>query len=215
MFEIIQVTLKTKFKDPMILLPMEIQILGEPTSKKINIISNSIGPVVELKHKKELEFNKGSNIQVLKDYSAFCRLHNKSPIIADFHCFTRDPNSIFKPRIKRGKIVPEGVVDIEVVCQADDIGNFSDVLHFVIQEGEDIDVQLKARATGSTIWCSQNIEQNGIDFGTQFTYKNATEEIFVENKGARVQFLTWQRKPEAGKVAKQVVETNQRGRNNQ
>jgi hypothetical protein len=36
-------------------------------------------------------------------------------------------------------------MDIEVLCTAEDASKFTDTLHFVIKEGMDVDVLLKAK----------------------------------------------------------------------
>lgn len=53
-------------------------------------------------------------------------------------------------------------MEVEVVCCADDAVKFTDVLHFVIKEGLDIDIALKAQGVGSTIFCKEDL--NYIDF---------------------------------------------------
>lgn len=61
----------------------------------INIIANSIGPKVEvLDNKKEVDFKV---VDVLEDYSESVTLKNNSRIEADFHAFTKNKVSIFKP----------------------------------------------------------------------------------------------------------------------
>jgi len=71
-----------------------------------------------------------------------------------------------------------------VICNADDISNFSDVLHLVIKEGVDKEVKLKAKGVGSTIFCKEDLKI--IDFGTRYTFRDQTKEIFIENKGRRM-----------------------------
>lgn len=53
-------------------------------------------------------------------------------------------------------------MEVEVVCCADDAAKFSDVLHFVIKEGLDIDIALRAKGIGSTVFCKEDL--NYIDF---------------------------------------------------
>jgi hydrocephalus-inducing protein len=36
---------------------------------------------------------------------------------------------------------------------ADDASKFSDILHFVVKDGKDKDIALKAKGVGSTIYC--------------------------------------------------------------
>lgn len=74
-------------------------------------------------------------------------------------------------------------MDIEVLCCADDATKAWDILHFVIKEGVDVDVVLKARGVGSTLFCKEDLSY--IPFGTQYTHRKITKEIFVENKGRK------------------------------
>ena len=74
-------------------------------------------------------------------------------------------------------------MDIEVICNSDDANRFMDILHFVIKEGVDIDVGLRAKGVGSTIYCKDDL--SSINFGTQYTFRSHVREIFVENKGRK------------------------------
>jgi len=76
-------------------LPLSINIVGSNNGLPhvITIIASSIGPIVEVE-KKKIEFGK---VDVLKDYSEKIKITNKSKIEADFHVFTKNRVSIFKP----------------------------------------------------------------------------------------------------------------------
>jgi hydrocephalus-inducing protein len=74
-------------------------------------------------------------------------------------------------------------MDIEVVCNPDEANKFVDTLHFVIREGFDKDVQLKAKGEGQTIFYKDDLEN--INFGTLYTCRPMTKDIFVENKGRK------------------------------
>lgn len=64
---------------------------------------------------------------------------------------------------------PEEKLELEVICNADDSCKFSDILHFVIKDGNDKDVVLRAKGVGSTIYCAEDLEN--LNFGTIYTYK--------------------------------------------
>ncbi len=66
---------------------------GANSHHTINIVAESIGPVVEVTPK-EIDFGK---IPVLKDVSQKIKIVNKSLIEADFHAFTKRKDSIFRP----------------------------------------------------------------------------------------------------------------------
>ena len=155
----------------------------------IKVKANSIGPIVELS-KKSIDFG---DVEVLNKYIQKITLTNKSVIDADFFAFTKSKNSIFRPVQKHYILKPNQSFDVEIVCYADDQQKFKDTLYFVIKEGVDKEVQLTARGVGSTIFCK---DIKNIDFGTIYTYKTCLQEVFLENKGRRVQNLRWQRKIE-------------------
>ena len=172
-----------------ITLPLSILIVGANNGlpQVLNIVANSVGPRVEVcDGVREIDFK---DVQVLRDYSHKIVIKNNSRIVADFHAFTKNKNSIFKPIEKKGVLQPDESKEIEIICCADDATRFQDVLHFVIKEGMDIDVVLKARGIGTTIFCKEDLNQ--IAFGVQYTHRLITREIFVENKGRKDQKLTW------------------------
>ena len=183
----IAVTLTTKKLGP-IVLPLSVEVVGAPQPLLVNILAFSKGPEVELSEK-ELDFG---NVDVLRDWTKSLVISNKSPINADFHIFTKNKNSIFKPLIKHGELAQEESLTIPIVCNADDKQKFNDTLHIVIKDGVDKEVALRARGIGSTIFCKEDLKN--INFGVQYTFRNYTREIFVENKGRKPQKLTWQRK---------------------
>ena len=163
----IKVTLMTmKLRE--ITLPLSISIVGANNGLPyvINIVANSIGPRVEVIGDKEIDFGQ---CEVLKDYSKKITIKNNSRIVADFHAFTKNKNSVFKPIEKKGVLQPDEQKEIEVICCCDDATKFADILHFVIKEGMDIDIVLKSKGIGSTIFCKEDL--NLINFGVCHTYK--------------------------------------------
>ena len=184
----INVALITKKLGP-IVLPLSIEVVGNTNVPQVvNILAQSKGPEVEVSER-EIDFDK---VEVLRDWTKSLIISNKSPIKADFHIFTKNKNSIFKPLIKQGELSQEESLSIPIVCNADDAQKFVDTLHIVIKEGVDKDIVLRARGYGSTIFCKEDLKY--ISFGTQYTFRNYTREIFVENKGRKLQKLMWQRK---------------------
>ena len=121
------------------------------TQHLIKVTANSIGPIVELS-KKEINFG---DVDVLTKKIQTITLTNKSVIPADFFAFTKNKNSIFRPIQKRYILKPQESFDVDVICYADDQQKFQDVLFFVIKEGVDKEVALRARGVGSTIFCKE------------------------------------------------------------
>lgn len=86
---------------------------------------------------------------------------------------------------------PDDEKEIEVVCNADEVQKFSDTLHIIVNNGVDLEVALKAKGVGSTLFCKDNL--NLIDFGTEYTHNNITKEFFLENRGRKQMKIQWQR----------------------
>jgi hydrocephalus-inducing protein len=61
---------------------------------------------------------------------------------------------------------------------------FIDTLHIIINNGVDLEVVLRAKGIGSTLYCKTNLN-NGVDFGTEYTHSNITKEFFLENRGRK------------------------------
>ena len=78
---------------------------------------------------------------------------------------------------------PDDEKEIEVVCNADEVQKFQDTLHIIVNNGVDLEVALKAKGVGSTLFCKDNL--NLIDFGTEYTHQNITKEFFLENRGRK------------------------------
>jgi hydrocephalus-inducing protein len=135
----VNVTLRTK-RLGKIVLNLQVSIVGHSPPFQLSIEATSTGPEVEV-DLKELDFGK---VEVLKDWTRTIRLTNKSLIDADFRAFTKDKSSIFKPLQKSGILEANKVLEIQVVCTADDVKKFLDTLYFNIKEGWDVDVQLRA-----------------------------------------------------------------------
>ena len=142
-------------------------------------------------------------MEVLKSGQKTLILENKSPIAAEFHCFTKNSPSIFKPQVKSGTIPKNSEYRIQVDCYPDDVKKFTDVLYFIISEGDEIDINLSVEAYGDTIKAGGR-DLSLIEVGTYYTYKTWTEEIYVENKGARDQTLYWTRKTNKGTPAEDL-----------
>lgn len=169
-------------------IPMYIRVLGDSSQPNmITLLANCTGPIVEVLTP-ELDFGK---VQVLNDYPMTISLHNKSDIEAEYTAFTKNRSSVFRVPDKKGLLQPEEVREIKVLCNADECIPFLDVLHIIIKEGEDREVQLKARGTGTTAFCEEDIKI--IDFGTAFTSRNIVRRFFIQNRGRKPQRLRWNR----------------------
>ncbi|EGR30730.1 hypothetical protein IMG5_124970 [Ichthyophthirius multifiliis] len=70
------------------------------------------------------------------------------------------------------------------------------------KDGTDIDIVLKAKGIGKTIFCDMDLSL--LDFQTVYTFKKHIIEVFIQNKGRKQQKLTWVRRAEK----KKAVEDN-------
>lgn len=157
-----------------------------PIHYAIKLFGKSLGPIVKIEPQ-ELNFGE---VDVLKDYCKKLKIINESTIDADFYFLTRNENSIFRPIQKHDILPANNQMEIEIICNADDRENFKDVLHLVIKEGVDKDIQLQAKGIGSTIYCKEDLKM--IKFGTQYTHRNHLKEIFIQNNGRRQQKIYWE-----------------------
>ena len=167
----------------------------------IKIKGNSIGPIVELSMK-EIDFG---DKEVLQKHVKKITITNKSIIEADYYAFTKNPNSIFKPIQDHNVLKAGQSLDLDIVCIPDDTQKFVDTLFFVIKEGVDKEVKLKAKGIGSTIFCK---DISVIDFGVMYTHRTQMQEVFIENRGRKMQTLKWARKLE-GKAKTEEKPSNQ------
>ena len=80
---------------------------------------------------------------------------------------------------------------ITVSCIADEVMRFQDTLHIIVNNGMDVEVQLKAKGVGNTLFTRVDMKQ--IDFGTEYTYKQVPRQYFLENRGRKPMKIMWVR----------------------
>ena len=91
-----------------ITLPLHINIVGTNNNQPhlLNICANSDGPKVAVTPE-EIDFGQ---VEVLKDFTQKVTIVNNSKIKAEFHAFTRQKVSIFKPKIKHASSLGLGTL---------------------------------------------------------------------------------------------------------
>jgi len=175
----INMTLRTETLNN-IRIPLYIKVEGYHIPFMITIMAHSIGPIVSL-NRYELDYN---NVYVLKDYTEKLTVKNESQIKAEYTAFTKNKESIWKVIQRHGVLDPGDEKEIEVVCNADDLIKFSDTLHIIINNGTDLEVALRAKGIGSTLFCKEDLN-NIVEFDIQYTHNNCTREFFLENRGRK------------------------------
>lgn len=195
------ITLKTEILSN-IRIPLYVKVEGYHIPFMITILATSIGPIVSV-NKTELEYN---NVEVLRDYVEKLTIKNESKIPAEYTAFTKNKESVWKVIQRHGVLNPDEEKELEVVCNADEVQKFQDTLHIIVNNGVDLEVALRAKGIGSTLFCKDNL--NVIDFGTEYTFNNITKEFFLENRGRKQMKIQWvrnvkaERKPATGQGKK-------------
>jgi hydrocephalus-inducing protein len=182
----VNITLKTEILST-IRIPLYIKVEGYHIPFMVTILATSIGPIVSV-NKHELDYN---NVEVLKDYTEKITIKNESKIPAEYTAFTKNKESIWKVIQRHGVLKPDDEKEIEVVCNADEVQKFSDTLHIIVNNGVDLEVALRAKGVGSTLFCKDNL--NTVDFFTRYTHDNCTKEFFLENRGRKQIKIQWVR----------------------
>lgn len=165
--QVINVSLRTEILTK-VHINLYIKVEGHQIPFMVTINATSRGPQVEA-DRTEIDYQ---SVKVLEDVSRHLRIRNKSRIPAEYTAFTKDKQSIWKVIQRYGKLEPDEEREIEVVCNADEIMKFTDTLHIIINNGHDLEVVLRARGVGSTLYCKSNLET--IDFGTKYTHQSVT-----------------------------------------
>jgi hydrocephalus-inducing protein len=200
--QIVNITLKTEILST-IRIPLYVKVEGYHIPFMVTLLATSIGPIVSV-NKTELEYN---NVEVLKDYVEKLVIKNESKIPAEYTAFTKNKESVWKVVQRHGVLNPDEEKELDVVCNADEVQKFQDTLHIIINNGVDLEVALRAKGTGSTLFCKDNL--NLIDFGTEYTHQNVTKEFFLENRGRKQMKIQWvrnvknDRKPASAAPAKE------------
>lgn len=89
--QIINVSLRTEILG-VIRVPLDIKLEGVPVPVRLQLLANSIGPIVAV-DREDIDYG---NVDVLKDYTEKIRIKNKSQIDAEFTAFTKNKESIWK-----------------------------------------------------------------------------------------------------------------------
>jgi hydrocephalus-inducing protein len=160
----LQITLRTQMIQNNVRIPMSIKIEGYHIPFMINILANSTGPKVDI-DQEEIDFG---SVNVLRDVSRPLKIINISKIPAEYTAFTKNKVSIWKVIQRHGVLNPDESKTLDIVCNADECQRFTDTLHIIVNNGVDLEVGLKARGTGSTLYCKENLKE--VNFDTKYTH---------------------------------------------
>lgn len=170
-------------------LPMNVNIPGSTDLPlAVTLTAAGCGPKVELD---QPEIHWGS-CACLVDHERVLRMTNASLIPAAYKTFIKNARSKFQVDKKEGVLMPGESVELVVTANLDDTVLFKDQLYILIHEGENLVVPLSIKGTGTTMWSPSELRV--IDFGHQMTHRMCEWSCTLENKGKRVQVLTWTNK---------------------
>eukprot|EP00937_MAST-01D_sp_MAST-1D-sp2_P000047 g47.t1 len=167
-------------------LPLSIKIAGSADPPMLATVSAvGKGPNVVLSNE-SLEWGKKV---CLKDHVKMLGMHNDSLIPAQFRAFIKGTRSKFRISPRDGVMQPGEKMDMKVTGHFDDIVAFKDAIQLTVVEGANLLIPLTAKGVGTTMFCEDDL--SNIDFGYQLTNKVCEWKTVLENKGRRVQTLTW------------------------
>ena len=97
-------------------------------------------------------------------------------------------------------------VDLEVTVRLDETYAFSDTLHILVANGDEISIPLSATGVGSTLVSEELTGKDVLEFGHQYTGAQFNKTVTIYNYGRRPRMLVWNNltletlKKEKGKV---------------
>lgn len=167
-------------------VPITVAVAGSlepPINAALNF--NCIGPRV-IVDKPEVKWG---NVECLQNDVRTLRITNDSPIPASMNFFLKIARSRYDIAIREAMLDPNQFIDLDITANVDDTIVHKDELHIVVADSDNLMVPLSAKGTGTTMYCSQDIQI--IDFGPQLTNNGFERKITLENKGRRPQQLRW------------------------
>jgi hydrocephalus-inducing protein len=132
---------------------------------------------------------KWGNVECLKNDVRSVRVTNDSLIPAALNFFMKVARSRFDIIVREAVLEPQQSLDLEITANVDDTIVHKDELHVIVADSDNLMVPLSAKGTGTTMYCSQDIQV--LDFGPQLTNTGFERRITLENKGRRPQQLRW------------------------
>lgn len=143
--------------------------------------------------------------QVLVSHTMPITITNVCPIAAEFKLFIESPESAFTVEPHIGALAPGESLTASVTVLMDEVINFVDTLHVLVQEGPDICIPLSASGIGSTLVCEAlppnqlptiavgakvkpellEVPLNVLDFSDQLVARGFGRELLVANMGRK------------------------------
>lgn len=190
----IEFTLKTR-RLGRIQLPCRINAVGSSLPPIEFVLSaRSIGPVLSFGcpdaplATTAVAFDK---VPVLDVHHHTLHAFNASLIPASFKAFVAGKGSVFAVNVREATLAAGEAIAIDVTVQLDETYAFSDVLHLLVDDGNELEVPLSATGVGNTLYCADLTGRDTLDFGNQFTSATFSRTLTVENQGRRMMNVLW------------------------
>ncbi|GBG33770.1 Hydrocephalus-inducing protein-like [Hondaea fermentalgiana] len=170
-------------------LPLLVRIQGsDKPPLMVDVAAHGCGPRIVVEPSLEIDFD---TVTCLTTAKRSFRMHNRSLIAAPYANFLKDSKSKFTLDCAEGCLGPGEDIECTVSVCPDDASTHRDELHIVVTEGESIVMQLKAKGTGTTMFCKELKELQVCNFGNVFTNRVHEKKFLLENRGRREQTLSW------------------------
>ncbi|CAE8612898.1 unnamed protein product [Polarella glacialis] len=166
-------------------IPITVRILGHTTPRTINLVANSIGPIVNV----DPAMIDWGNAPCLESITKTVKVTNNSVINASIRCLMKTKNSLWTVKPKELELLPHESANLELTLTIDEITKITDIVHVIVHESNDVAVTVKAKGIGTPVTCQESLEV--VEFGTQYTTQTISKEFLIENRGKQARKLVW------------------------
>jgi hydrocephalus-inducing protein len=112
-------------------------------------------------------------------------------IDASIRAFMKNKNSLWTVSPKKIHLAPGESLQVDVSLTIDEKQPMNDILHFVVHEGTDLQINVKARGSGTPVTTKEPNNLEVIDFKHQYATQTITRDIVIENRGKKARRLVW------------------------
>jgi hydrocephalus-inducing protein len=130
-------------------------------------------------------------VSVLDVHRQTLHMFNDSLIAANVKAFVAGKGSPFAIGTREVTLAPGEPFDLDVSVKLDETYAFNDVLHLLVEDGEEIEVPLSASGTGHTLHCADVTGHALLDLGDRFVGAPFTYTLVVRNHGRRAMNVQW------------------------
>ncbi len=166
-------------------IPMYIKVLGQPVPYPFTLLAVPIGPRIEVDQQK---IDWGS-VKCLQRVTKTLKVTNNSVIDASVRCLMKSKSSLWTVTPKKIHLSPGEQTTIELSLVVDEKQTVNDLLYLIVHEGNDIQVAVRAKGTGTPITSQEDL--SFVDFGTVYATQTITRDIMIENRGRKARKLVW------------------------